>query len=1097
MNTHGNSEASDRKTVTPPTWTATLNATRSSITADIGYGPDNSDDSKFGSLTDDSFSVRGIAYTVLELHVHSFEDNKDDLTFRANKSLPADVLSKLKLTLNNTTFNGSDASPVSGKPGQYEWDNSGLDWEGFPSVAVSMTVKVAPEAPAGFQATPGDGQVMLSWDASADPSIIKYQYQYVADVLDATVSDWIDIDDSAAGGANATSFTLGSLTNGVNHTFIIKAVNDVGASLDATERFAMPNPTPDTPTGLRGTAGDGEVTLHWDDPNDPDITKYQYEQFDDALGSEPSGWMDISDSAPGGAHATSFTVDGLNNSLTYTFKIRAATGEVVGEPSDAVVISPNSPPTFDEGEETTRTIAENEPVGTLVGARVTAMDDDVGDVPVYSIARNDDDAFVVNNKGQLRTVEILNYEEKSFYSVTLRVEDSLGASDTIDVSITVTDVNDSPIFVDGESTIRRIAENSPQGTNVGAAVVATDDDDVPIYAIYSDSVYDLNTFRFDFVTGQFSVDWRRLDHEVKSSYSFRLRAYDDDDASAYIDVTIEIIDVPERPRAPTGLVITPAAVGGETTLIARWNAPNNTLRPPILGYSVRYQTGSTQYWITRHLGPDQTNTRFVGLIPGATYTMQVLARNDDGNGPWSSRATGSTIPEPPEEEATPEPTAEPTPAPTAAPTLAPSPTPPPAVQEILEVFEESPEQAGELVGQIADDDPEEAGDLIAETALHDLQATGLIVCEAAKGHAGGIGLALGHGAGRDAGTINRALGTVAGDGDCVSQLGGEIPVGPWIPEQPPQEGQDPTGEGEWQDVGSPAPVENVLARFFNPMEGAKTNIVNHEGRPAGTEPLPPERMPYAFVDIGHENFDNEDVVTAHATISVEKEWLTANQVHQWSVQFSRYNDTTSSWTPTQAKRVNEDDAKVYFTVTVPGFSLWAIHGSTEAPAAVFDEDNLSVAPLAVNAGQLVVVSVDVTNKTVESATYFANLWVDSQISRTDEVVIRAGQTTTVNLPLIVDAPGSYQIRIGSQILDTSLIVIVPGLEPTVAAPAQVATPTQSAPPTVAATVESTPAPAISPTLPPTLPPTMAPSANPGARGGSTVPGTPARRDSVQ
>ena len=42
----------------------------------------------------------------------------------------------------------------------------------------------------------------------------------------------------------------------------------------------------------------------------------------------------------------------------------------------------------------------------------------------------------------------------------------------------------------------------------------------------------------------------------------------------------------------------------------------------------------------------------------------------------------------------------------------------------------------------------------------------------------------------------------------------------WAPETPPQEGQDQTGKGVWQDIGSPAPIENILARFTSIISDA-------------------------------------------------------------------------------------------------------------------------------------------------------------------------------------------------------------------------------------------------------------------------------------
>ena len=133
------------------------------------------------------------------------------------------------------------------------------------------------------------------------------------------------------------------------------------------------------------------------------------------------------------------------------------------------------------------------------------------------------------------------------------------------------------------------------------------------------------------------------------------------------------------------------------------------------------------------------------------------------------------------------------------------------------------------------------------------------------------------------------------------------------------------------------------------------------------------------------------------------------------MQLSRFDPATTAWIPTQSKRIGEDAEKVYYTVTVPGFSLWAIHGSTEPPALTFVEDNLQISRQPIGIGQFTVISVDVTNTTDGPATYFANLWVDKQINQTSQILIGAGLTQTVSFPLSIDIAGAYQIRVGSQL----------------------------------------------------------------------------------
>ena len=81
----------------------------------------------------------------------------------------------------------------------------------------TLRVVAAPAQPAGFSATDGTGEVTLAWDDPGDDTITKYQYQQKEG--DASFGGWNDILDSAAGGANATSYTVAGLTPGTTYTF--------------------------------------------------------------------------------------------------------------------------------------------------------------------------------------------------------------------------------------------------------------------------------------------------------------------------------------------------------------------------------------------------------------------------------------------------------------------------------------------------------------------------------------------------------------------------------------------------------------------------------------------------------------------------------------------------------------------------------------------------------------------------------------------------------------------------------------------------------------------------------------------------------------
>lgn len=89
---------------------------------------------------------------------------------------------------------------------------------------VSGPVLTAPTAPQNFSATPGDGQVALSWTAPAsDGGAAISRYEVSCD----NGSTWITA-------STNTSYTFIGLTNGTEYTFKVRAVNIIGNGAEAS-----------------------------------------------------------------------------------------------------------------------------------------------------------------------------------------------------------------------------------------------------------------------------------------------------------------------------------------------------------------------------------------------------------------------------------------------------------------------------------------------------------------------------------------------------------------------------------------------------------------------------------------------------------------------------------------------------------------------------------------------------------------------------------------------------------------------------------------------------------------------------------------------
>ncbi len=161
--------------------------------------------------------------------------------------------------------------------------------------------------------------------------------------------------------------------------------------------------------------------------------------------SRTSGWTAIS----GATSASYRTVDAdadhyLRATASYD------DGEGAGNSASAVSANPvralapgNSDPSFPSASgPDTRTVDENEPVGTIVGAPFVATDTD-NDRLTYFLSGTDAASFEINpSSGQLRTRTVLDYETQQSYQVDVTATDPSGGFGEVFVTITVGNVQE-------------------------------------------------------------------------------------------------------------------------------------------------------------------------------------------------------------------------------------------------------------------------------------------------------------------------------------------------------------------------------------------------------------------------------------------------------------------------------------------------------------------------------------------------------------------------------------------------------------------------------------------------------------------------------
>ena len=138
----------------------------------------------------------------------------------------------------------------------------------FPAVdaaPVSPPAATAPGVPQNFTATPGDGEVTLSWSApTSNGGAAITKYRYIQKIGTGDYSDYADVPSSDG---STVTHTFTSLTNGDAYSFKICAYNSVGCGTETREQTATPRaPVPsDTTTApiagfaLVNEASDGYI----------------------------------------------------------------------------------------------------------------------------------------------------------------------------------------------------------------------------------------------------------------------------------------------------------------------------------------------------------------------------------------------------------------------------------------------------------------------------------------------------------------------------------------------------------------------------------------------------------------------------------------------------------------------------------------------------------------------------------------------------------------------------------------------------------------------------------------------------------------------
>ena len=130
----------------------------------------------------------------------------------------------------------------------------------------------------------------------------------------------------------------------------------------------------------------------------------------------------------------------------------------LGNPSSTVVsIQDNQPPVFGPGTPTELSVRENSSVGQAVG---TVQATDPGDTLTYRLSGEGSETFGIDNSGLIIVGgdANLDYEGKASYAITVTAKDSANQEVSIDVTVSISDMDEPPAAPDSLSAAPAAAD---------------------------------------------------------------------------------------------------------------------------------------------------------------------------------------------------------------------------------------------------------------------------------------------------------------------------------------------------------------------------------------------------------------------------------------------------------------------------------------------------------------------------------------------------------------------------------------------------------------------------------------------------------------
>jgi len=281
-----------------------------------------------------------------------------------------------------------------------------------------------------------------------------------------------------------------------------------------------------------------------------------------------------------------------------------------------------------------KTIAENTTQGTKIGRlSITTSDSPVTSITLSGTGK---EYFTVATNGDISLASAVDYEEKPSYSLTAIARNSAGVSNSANVAITITNIDDEvPVLT---SFTKAILENTAINTLIGTIPLSKEGDS----SITKVELTGTNNDKFSVDIDRKITLLSELDYDnQEKSYALKATATNDAGESEAVSVTLNVGNVAEEvPVLKIDHAFNVSATATANTTVGTVTTSGTTDDQNIVtSYTIK--GGNTGTYFTISPTGVITTAKDLDASTSTTYTLEVSATNAAGES--SSVDVGITV----------------------------------------------------------------------------------------------------------------------------------------------------------------------------------------------------------------------------------------------------------------------------------------------------------------------------------------------------------------------------------------------------------------------------------------------------------------------